>query len=344
VKRSRAKGRTYFYFRTGQLDSRGREILARLPDQGDPGFGAAYAAHLSVRTKRETATANAQPELTVERLCQLYETSQHFRDLSCGSQRLYGISLRYFREMLPTAPAGLLERRDVVRLVDGRATQPGAANSLLRSINALYKWARERGHVENNPCRDVAQLRVGEHEPWPEHVLSAALAADDERVRLGTHLLLYTAQRIGDVVGMRWTDIREYPDPLDPSRRIKRLDLVQQKTKQFLSIRVHAALEAELARHGRSLGYILAGRGARPITAALLRTVLQEFASAQGAKVVPHGLRKNAVNALLEAGCSAAETASISGQSLQMVEHYAKARSQVRLGDAAVLKWQGHRP
>jgi hypothetical protein len=57
---------------------------------------------------------------------------------------------------------------------------------------------------------------------------------------------------------------------------------------------------------------------------------------------VPHGLRKNAVNALLEAGCSAAEAASISGQSLQMVEHYAKQRAQARLADAAVLKWQGH--
>lgn len=31
----------------------------------------------------------------------------------------------------------------------------------------------------------------------------------------------------------------------------------------------------------------------------------------------------------------------ISGQTLQMVEHYAKARSQLKLGEAAILKWQG---
>jgi hypothetical protein len=68
---------------------------------------------------------------------------------------------------------------------------------------------------------------------------------------------------------------------------------------------------------------------------------LQAFAAELGVKVVPHGLRKNAVNALLEAGCSAAETATISGQTLQMVEHYAKARSQKRLGEIAILKWQG---
>jgi len=71
-----------------------------------------------------------------------------------------------------------------------------------------------------------------------------------------------------------------------------------------------------------------------------LRDSIQRFCANRGFKVVPHGLRKNAVNALLEAGCSAAEAAAISGQSLQMVELYAKKRSQKTLGDNAILKWQ----
>jgi integrase len=263
--------------------------------------------------------ALASAELTVPQLCDLYERSPHFRGLSAGSQRLYGISLRYLREMLPTAPAGLLERKDVVRLVDGRAAQPGAANSLLRLTSALFKWGRERGHVENDPCRDVPMLAVGEYEPWPEDVLAAALAADDDRVRLAVHLLLYTAQRIGDVVRMKWTDIRD-----------GRIEVRQQKTGRALSIPLHARLATELERHGGRIGYIFAGAGARPILQETLRGQLQAFAADRGAKVVPHGLRKNAVNALLEAGCSAAEAASISGQSLQMVEHYAKQRAQAR--------------
>jgi integrase len=233
--------------------------------------------------------------------------------------------------MLPTAPAGLLERKDVVRLIDRKAEQPGAANSLLRLTSALYKWGRERGHVENDPCRDIPMLDVGEYEPWPEDVLAAALKADDARVRLATHLLLYTAQRIGDVARMRWTDIRD-----------GRLQVVQQKTGRALSIPLHTALAAELDRHAGRIGYIFAGVGARPVEAATLRANLKTFAADRGAKVVPHGLRKNAVNALLEAGCSAAEAASISGQSLAMVEHYAKGRAQTRLADAAVLKWQGN--
>jgi integrase len=331
VKQTRAKGRVYYYFRTGQLDARGREILAKLPDPKDPGFGSAYASFMAGRTRRVNAAADATPSLTVAQLCSLYERSPHYVGLSQGTQKIYGGALRYFQKMLPTAPAGQLERRDIVLLVDGRADQPGAANSLLRSIRALYKWARERGHVENDPCRDIAVLAIGEHEPWPDHVLQAALEADDDTVRLGTHLLLYTAQRIGDVVKMKRTDIRD-----------GRIELVQQKTGRRLSILLHPALQRELARLPAGLGFILAKPNGRPLSADALREVLQGFATARGAKVVPHGLRKNAVNALLEAGCSAAETASVSGQSLQMVEHYAKARSQQRLGDAAILKWQGH--
>ena len=53
-----------------------------------------------------------------------------------------------------------------------------------------------------------------------------------------------------------------------------------------------------------------------------------------------HGLRKSAVVFLLEAGCTDAEVSAITGQSRQMVEHYAKQVNQKKLAAAAVLKWE----
>jgi integrase len=329
VKPVTAKGKTYYYFRTGKLDERGKEMLTPLPDLNDLGaFGGSYASCLAARSRR----AEVKTELTVAGLIDLYERSPKFKSLSQGSQRLYGYSLAYLGKMLPTAPAGLLERQDVARLIDGRANQPGAANSLLRTINAMYKWARARGHVSNDPGRDVEELEMGEHDPWPDHVVTAAKLSSDDRVRLGVHLLLYTAQRIGDVVRMRWTDIED-----------GKITVTQQKTKRTLVIQIHEELAAELAKHARHIGYIIPGQRGRPIHQHTLREALQVFAAEHGAKVVPHGLRKNAVNELLHAGCSAAEAAAISGQSLAMVEHYAKARAQGKLASAAVLKWQRHR-
>ncbi|RDD63614.1 hypothetical protein [Ferruginivarius sediminum] len=51
-----------------------------------------------------------------------------------------------------------------------------------------------------------------------------------------------------------------------------------------------------------------------------------------------HGLRKNAVNRLLEAGCATAQVAAVTGQTLQMVEHYAAQVNQARLADEAIRK------
>lgn len=71
-----------------------------------------------------------------------------------------------------------------------------------------------------------------------------------------------------------------------------------------------------------------------------LRRVLQDFTATLDAKTVPHGLRKNAVNALLEVGCTVPEVAAITGQTHQIVEHYAKRVDRRKLGKAAILKFE----
>jgi hypothetical protein len=53
-----------------------------------------------------------------------------------------------------------------------------------------------------------------------------------------------------------------------------------------------------------------------------------------------HGLRKSAVVFLLEAGCTDAEVAAITGQSRTMVEHYGRQVGQRKLAASAILKWE----
>lgn len=325
TKTVRAKGRTYSYFNTGQLSPSGKPIYVRLPDQGSPQWGATYAALLAARSRR----GNIQAELTVPGLIDLYRKSPKFDSLADNSRHLYNYYLDDFADAFPTAPAGKIERQDILRIMDLRAKSPGAANMLCRVVGALYKWARTRGHVDNTPTRDIEMLDSGEHAEWPDSLVQAALECGDARVRLAVHLLLYTAQRIGDVCRMQWADID------GATIRVE-----QQKTGKVLLIPLHSALRLELAKQAGGTPTMLASNRGLPLTPARLRETIQEFAQKRGFKVVPHGLRKNAVNALLEAGCTAAETAAISGQTLQMVEHYAKRRSQGALGQAAILKWE----
>lgn len=325
VKQTRAKGSTYWYFNTGRKNEKGKIVFVALPDPRDPSFGARYAALLGHRN-RNTGT----PLMTVAKLVDMYQRSQHWRDnLSAGTQRTYSIYLtKLVNEFGPAQPE-MLERQDMVAAVDELAETPGAANMLLKTTRSLYKWARSKGHLANDPCKDIDLMVVGEHQPWPDDLLQAALTCDNDRVRVAVHLLYYTAQRIGDVMNMRWSAIKDGV-----------IEVCQQKTGTELFIPLHEKLAAELVRTPKVAMTIISGPHGKPLGITRMRTVIQEWAEKQGANIVPHGLRKNAVNALLEAGCSVPQTAAISGQSFAVVESYAKRRNQKKLGRAAVHIWQ----
>ena len=323
VKVVTAKGKRYAYFDTGTSTPSGKPIYKRLPAIGAPGFGDSYAACLAGRSRRRNIAA----VLTVPALIDLYERSPDFRRLAPATRRNYGYYLAVIGDQLNTAPAGEVERRDVLRMRANMADRTGAANAMVRTMRALWRWARHNEHVANDPCGGVELFDSKDYEPWPEDLLILALSDEDPAIRLPVALLYFTAQRIGDVCKMRWSDVR------DGYVAVK-----QEKTKKDMDILLHGELRAELDRNPKASLTILADTIGRPVKIDTLRDRLQAWAAARGHKVVPHGLRKNAVNALLEAGCTVAETAAVSGQSLQMVEHYAKRRSGRKLSTAAIHK------
>ena len=323
VKRVRTKGKEYLYFDTGKLVD-GKKVYVRLPGLRDMAFGGSYAALLGHRNRKGPADL-----LLVPKLVDMFQSSPAYNGLAAASKKLYDIYLRRLAKLLPSAPVSEITRGDMRKLADGMASTPGAANAFVSAAGALFGWALDRDYLATNPCDGIDQLPQGEHQPWPEHVLRAALASDDAAVRLLTHLLYFTAQRLGDVLGMVWSDIAD-----------DRVRVTQRKTGKVLVIPLHRELKAELAARGAATGPIVTGAKGGALSGDMARKLLKGFTAAQNVPCVPHGLRKNAVIALLEAGCSVAETAAISGQSLGMVEHYAKARDQAKLAGDAMLRWE----
>lgn len=322
------RGGIYYYFRTGRLNPRGRPIYARLPDIKDPGFWDSVAAFRAARTRRDAIVGQA----TLGSLIDLYQKSEKWRKLADNTRKIYSIYLGSLVDAFGSdAPANELERRDMMTLIDSMADRPGAANMQLRSASSLYTWARRRGHVTAHPCDDIDIFEMGEHEPWPIELLEAALVADDPFVRLAVHLLYYTGQRIGDVTLMQWNNVKR-----------GRVEITQEKRDGLVDFAQHPAL-AELLFVTPRTGLTILDHDGKPYRRATVRAKLKAWAKAQGHSIVPHGLRKNAVNALLQAGCTVAETAAITRQSLGMVEYYAKARDTAKLGDAAILKWSGQK-
>lgn len=331
VHKKTAKGRTYYYFDTGARDDRGSRILSRLPDIRDPKFGTALQAANGQRTKRK----GAENVKSFDWLCRLYERSPEWRRLSAASKSLYALHLGYANANFRNAggaswPLAIITAEHAVAIRDKFGDRPGTANAILKALGSLYAWAMKPGrrYVRESITAGVDPLDGGEHEPWPEGLIEEALADPD--VRLPVALLYFLGQRIGDTVRM------------GPQNLVRgAMHITQQKTGTALKVAVHSRLVRIIeqdAPKGAML-FLLNERG-KPMTESALRGRLQKWAAARGHRVVPHGLRKNAVNALIEAGCSGAEVSAVTGQSMAMIEHYAKRRDRGHLSGSAILKFE----
>lgn len=324
IKTVRSRGKVYEYFDTGRSVG-GKQILKPMPHKSDPSYGGVYAAHLAARMARATLVEIP----TIVDVSRAYQLSDKFTRRSQSTQVTYLTYLKHIEKEIGNAPVNEVVRADVRRMLDKMQTRPGAANMTLLVLRNLMKFSKARDWIATDPTDGVELFEKGdgEYEPWPEHLVELAL--EDPAVRLPVALLLYTGQRIGDVCKMRWSDIR------DGYVYVK-----QQKTGKELDIRLHSDLAFVLSRTPKDAMTVLHGPKLRPMKTPALRLRLQKFGERHGESIVPHGLRKNAVNALLENEASVAEVSSITGQSLEMVEHYAKRRNNKRIGSAAILKWE----
>lgn len=316
VKRVVSKGNEYLYFKT-------ETGLIRLPPITSADFWPRYTA---LKAAKERAPAKSY---TVTQMIDEYDRSSELAGKAPATQRLYRLQFRKILDVFGKFAVDEVEPAMVRKLLAAVNWNAGTRNSFIGALGALYKWGRRHDKTTMQPTKDVERAKGGQYEPWPESALEAALSADDAQIRLAVHLLYYTGQRIGDVCKLRWSDYRD-----DGFR------LVQQKTGKAMDIPAHSRLRDELSQTPRRGITIISGENGRPLRPDALRLALQEFTRSIGYETVPHGLRKNAVNALLERECTIAEVAAITGQTYAMVEHYAARVNNRKLSRSAILKFE----
>lgn len=330
-----SKGREYFYFQQdrGRAGQGPRVKLAGKPydDAGTP------AAEWWDEYRRLGGVAGAdKPPGTFAALIAEFKKSPEWRELSGRTTEEWERYLARVEEKWGGLRVGSVEPRHVLALRDKFAATPASANNLLRALSSMMSWAVPRGWIRFNPCLSVKKLKGGmPYAPWSWEAI--CLFRDVARSDLwhASALALYSGQRQGDVLKMRWSDIR------------KGLIAVEQnKTGKKLWIRIHAELKRILADVPRSGEFILTSGRGEAWTADGFKTAWQRqmgenaLKPLRKQKCVFHGLRKSAVVMLLEAGCTDAEVSAITGQSREMVVHYAQAVNQRKLAAAAILKWE----
>jgi integrase len=326
-------GKPRFYFRRRGFKS---VPLPGLP--WSPEFMAAYETALAGQPA-PIGASKIKPG-TMRALGVSYYGSIEFRGLKPSTQALYRQLIDKFcretdKDGKPYGDKGAaaLQREHIVKLMAGRAKQPGSANGLRNVLRILMKHAVATGLRADDPTREVRAIRIksdGFHS-WTDDEIAQFEAKHSvgSKPHLALALLLYTGQRRSDVVRMGRQHIREGV-----------LTVRQVKTGVELAFPVDPNLGAILEQvPPRNMTFLMTELG-KPFTAAGFSHWFRDRCNEAGLPhCSAHGLRKAAARRLAEAGCTEHEIAAITGHaSLREIARYTKAADQQRLARAAIEK------
>jgi integrase len=268
---------------------------------------------------------------TLAALAAEFFSSTEFANLRSSSQATYRLALspvlhldghRLVRDLPPD------KARKIIQEIG--ASRPAMANLTRAVLQRLFSFAIAIGQRRDNPFNAVPKYKIGTHHTWTDEQLSVYEKhwPLGTRERLAFDVLLYSAQRVGDVVRMQRSDIRNGV-----------ITVVQQKTGAEVFVPLHPAL-ARSIKAGPSKGvYLIGDKNGRPINRRTLTVLISVATKAAGLppECVAHGLRKAALRRLAEHGATSKEMQAISGhRSLAEIERYTQQADRRRLAKAAI--------
>src|SRR6516162_920879 len=276
-------GKPRFYFRRAGFKP---VPLPGLP--WSPEFMAAYEA-AAAEQPAPIGSARTKPG-TISALVVAYYNSAEFKyELAAETRRNRRSTIEQFREQHGDKRVALLQRDHIQKFL-AKIERPHARRNWLKAIRSLMRYAVQIGMRIDEPTEGVKLGRLIKTDgfmTWSEENIAAfeQTHAVGSRARLAFALLLYTAQRRGDVVRMGRQHIH---DGL--------LSVRQDKTGAALKIPVHpelrAVLDATLSEH---LTFLTTAAG-RPFTSDTFGHWFRVMCKEAGlpAGLSAHGLRKAA--------------------------------------------------
>jgi integrase len=301
---------------------------------GSDEFMAAYQLALAGQAPRiEIGTTRTKPG-TVNAVIVGYYNSLAFRSLAPNTQSKRRNILERFREVHGDKRIALLPREFVVRALSKKS--PFAARNWLKTLRGLLQFAVNENFRADDPTQGIKLPPIksdGIH-CWTDAEIEKYEMCHPlgTKGRLAFALLLYTAQRLGDVIAMGRQHLRD-----------SAICVRQQKTGAVLRIPIHPELRKALDKTFFEHLTFLVTEHDKPFTATGFGSWFRNRCVEAGLSrnCSAHGLRKAACRRLAEAGCTAHQIAAISGHaSLREVERYTKAADQVRLARQAFDKEQ----
>lgn len=326
MRRVKAKGRVYWYHRrTGD----------RLPDDET----ARILRVLEINEGLETPSRRVKVG-SVEAVANVYRANAAFKNLAPSTRQDYDNRLKLICSLWGNQPITAIQRKHVMALQDRFTDKPATADRMVTVLRVLLAFAVKREMRTDNPAVGIGKLRkpsqVEGHKLWPDWAIEKFRSVHDGNMMgMALTLGLYTGQREGDVLRMRWSDIKA-----------GYITVKQGKTGTVLELRLHRNLVAALEGTEKRGPFILTTERARPFTASNFRHHFAKAVKAAGLGGLGysfHGLRYTAAVTLADLGLSTHQIAAVTGhKSLAMIAKYTRGAEQRRLGEAAIIWWEEH--
>jgi hypothetical protein len=280
-----------------------------------------------------------------------YKAHADYDGLSILTKRDYDRHLREIETLWGEAPVAEITTVDAQRAIDSLQSAPTVARYFRAVLSRLIGFGIPRGYSTHNAAKPTENVRheADPHEPWPDWAFELFLEHARPSLHLPVLSAFYTGQRSIDVIPMARPAGGE-------------ISLIARKTGKTVWRPIHSEYADLITRlaPGESERLHMREDG-EPWTLAGYRTAWQRELTSVNAKGQPtsatpakkaamarirdaglvfHGLRKNAVNTLLEVGCTEAEVSAIVEMSEQMVRHYARDVNKRRLARSGTAKME----
>lgn len=267
-----------------------------------------------------------------------FREHEAYTSLAPSTRRGYDGSADILRAAWAYELPTLITAVDCQQLIDEFGNTPAKANQLRAFMSRLFSWGIPRGFLEINPAEPTEKIPGGEPwKPWPEWAFETLIEHAPFNCLMPAISSIFTGQRQVDVLKM------PRPRPVDVE-----IEVTAQKTSSTVWIPIHTTYRAWIER---ATALYVAGNEARAadrrpavVSGALhlgvrglpyqttdgFRSEWQRlmatkpFRRFREERIVFHGLRKNAVNNLLEVGCTETQVGAIVNMSEQMVRHYGR--------------------
>ncbi|MEC9346613.1 MAG: tyrosine-type recombinase/integrase [Pseudomonadota bacterium] len=271
---------------------------------------------------------------TVGHLITLYRESPDYLRLAQRTRDDYARVLDNLVDRIGGDLVRDVTTEDVLELQQALVAKPRTADAYTGMVRRLLNFALPRRRTFGITV-NVADAKAGvvninkaePYKPWPEPLIETVIKAAPVEVGLAIALAVTTGQRAEQLVSVRWSDVDDEGVAFRP---LKRGDPVW--------VPIYPELKDVIDALPKRAVMLLTTKTGRPWRADSLGKAVGKALTDVGVEgYVLHGLRKNAVARLLEAGCSDAEVQAITGhKTRQMIEHYGKDSNRRRIARAAV--------